>query len=134
MSIFAHQTQSNLMNIEVFRSYCIQKTGVTEEFPFDEDTLVFKVMGKMFAATSIGDLEFSINLKCDPERAIDLRAAYPQILPGYHMNKRHWNTVMAEDGLSEKLIKELIDHSYDLVVGGLTVKLRKELQDINNNE
>lgn len=134
MSIFAHQTQSYLMNIEVFRSYCIQKTGVTEEFPFDEDTLVFKVMGKMFAATSIRDLEFSINLKCDPERAIDLRAAYPQILPGYHMNKRHWNTVMAEDGLSEKLIKELIDHSYDLVVGGLTVKLRKELQDINNNE
>ena len=122
------------MNIEVFRSYCIQKNGVTEEFPFDEDTLVFKVMGKMFAATSIGDLEFSINLKCDPERAIDLRAAYPQILPGYHMNKRHWNTVMAEDGLSEKLIKELIDYSYDLVVGGLTAKLRKELQDINNNE
>lgn len=122
------------MNIEVFRSYCIQKSGVTEEFPFDEDTLVFKVMGKMFAATSIGDLEFSINLKCDPEKAIDLRAAYPQILPGYHMNKRHWNTVMAEDGLSEKLIKELIDHSYDLVVGGLTAKLRKELEDITNNE
>lgn len=124
----------NSMNIESFREYCIKKSGVTEEFPFDEDTLVFKVMGKMFAATSIGALEFSINLKCDPEKAIDLRAAYPQILPGYHMNKRHWNTIMADDGLSDKLLKELIDHSYDLVVRGLTAKLRKELQDISTNE
>jgi len=122
------------MNIEAFREYCIRKAGVTEEFPFDEDTLVFKVMGKMFAATSVGAPEFTINLKCDPERAIDLRATHPEILPGYHMNKRHWNTVLADEGLSDNLIRELIDHSYDLVVKGLTLKLRNELREIIQNE
>lgn len=103
------------MNIEEFREYCIAKPGVTEEFPFDESTLVFKVMGKMFALTDLID-EFSLNLKCDPERAIELRELYPAIKPGYHMSKVHWNTIMMDGSVPQKLILELIDHSYQLVV------------------
>jgi predicted DNA-binding protein (MmcQ/YjbR family) len=106
------------MNIEEFREYCISKPGVTEEFPFDANTLVFKVMGKMFALTDLVD-EFSLNLKCDPERAIELREQFPAIKPGYHMNKAHWNTLMMDGSLSQKLILELIDHSYQLVVDKL---------------
>lgn len=106
------------MNIEEFREYCIAKPGVTEEFPFDESTLVFKVMGKIFALTDLVD-EFSLNLKCDPERAIALREQYAAIQPGYHMNKAHWNTIKMDGSLSQKLILELIDHSYDLVVDKL---------------
>jgi predicted DNA-binding protein (MmcQ/YjbR family) len=106
------------MNIEEFREYCIAKPGVTEEFPFDESTLVFKVMGKMFALTDLVD-EFSLNLKCDPERAIALREQYPAIQPGYHMSKAHWNTIKMDGSLSQKLILELIDHSYQLVVDKL---------------
>ncbi len=104
------------MHIETFRTYCLAKPGVTEEFPFDEVTLTFKVMGKIFAITGLNREDFQVNLKCDPERVDELRADHPQILPGYHMNKKHWNTVLFEDGLSEKLLKELIDHSYELVV------------------
>jgi len=106
------------MNIEEFREYCIAKPGVTEEFPFDEKTLVFKVMGKMFALTDLVD-EFSLNLKCDPERAIALREQHPAIQPGYHMNKAHWNTVKMDGSLSQKLVLELIDHSYQLVIDKL---------------
>lgn len=115
------------MNIEELREYCISKKGVTECFPFDEVTLVFKVMGKMFALTNL-DGPTTINLKCDPDRAIELREQYPDILPGYHMNKVHWNTVNVQGSLSNQMITELIDHSYDLVVKSLTRKLREELQ------
>jgi len=115
------------MNIEELREYCISKKGVTECFPFDEVTLVFKVMGKMFALTNL-DGPTTINLKCDPDRAIELREQYSDILPGYHMNKTHWNTVNVQGSLSNQIIKELIDHSYDLVVKSLTRKLREELQ------
>jgi len=114
------------MNIEEFREYCISKPGVTEEFPFDENTLVFKVMGKMFALTDLVDA-FSLNLKCDPERAIELREQFPAIQPGYHMNKAHWNTVLIDGSLSSKLILELIDHSYQLVVDKLPGKIRQSL-------
>jgi len=115
------------MNIEELREYCISKKGVTECFPFDEVTLVFKVMGKMFALTNL-DGPTIINLKCDPDRAIELREQYSDIIPGYHMNKAHWNTVNVQGSLSNQMIKELIDHSYDLVVKSLTRKLREELQ------
>ncbi len=108
------------MNIEEFQIYCFQKKGVEETFPFDEVTLVFKVMGKMFAATGLDSEEFTVNLKCDPEYAVELREKHPEIQPGWHMNKQHWNTVNFEGGLSEKMLKELIDHSYDLVVKKLT--------------
>ena len=116
------------MNIEDFRTYCLTKPGTTEDFPFDNKTLVFKVMGKMFALTSIESFS-SVNLKCDPEKALDLRADYSGILPGYHMNKKHWNTVLINNSdVSDDLAKDLINHSYDLVVGGLTKKLQKELK------
>lgn len=114
------------MNIEDFRNYCISKKGVTEEFPFDEQTLVFKVMGKMFALSGLENVPSKANLKCDPERAITLREEYDgAITAGYHMSKVHWNTLVLEQ-LPPKLILELIDHSYDLVVSKFTKKLKAE--------
>tara|TARA_R110000796_G_scaffold37722_4_gene95387 strand:+ start:293577 stop:293933 length:357 start_codon:yes stop_codon:yes gene_type:complete len=116
------------MNIEQFRAYCITKKGITEEFPFDADTLVFKVMGKMFALAPLERLPSQVNLKCDPERAIELRETYEGvIMPGYHMSKVHWNTIFLEN-TPPKLIQELIDHSYDLVVSKLTKKQKEELK------
>ncbi len=115
------------MNIEQFRDHCLSKKGVTEAFPFDESTLVFKVMGKMFALSGLERTPPEVNLKCDPERAIELREEYDgQIFGGYHMSKKHWNTLRIES-LPYKLVLELIDHSYDLVVSGLTKKLKEEL-------
>lgn len=102
------------MNIEQLRDYCMSLQGVTEHFPFDETTLVFKTEGKIFLLT---DLEgpFSVNLKCNPERALELREHYPCVKPGYHMNKKHWNTIDIDGSVSDKLIVEWIDHSYGLV-------------------
>lgn len=113
------------MDIETYRDYCLAKKGVEETFPFDEVTLVFKVMGKMFALTGLEKETFEVNLKCDPERAIELREEYSQIRAGFHMSKKHWNTVAFEEGLSDSLLCELIDHSYDLVVAKLK-KVDKE--------
>ncbi len=113
------------MNIETIREYCLSKKGVTECFPFDEVTLVFKVMGKMFLLTNL-DGELSINVKCDPEKAIELRELYPSVTPGYHMNKKYWNTVMIDGSLSEKLVCSFIDHSYQLVFDSLPKKLKNE--------
>ena len=114
------------MDIEQFRNYCIQKTGVTEELPFGPDTLVFKVMGKMFALCSIDNFT-SMNLKCDPEKAIELRERYGAVKPGFHMNKKHWNTVDLNGDMHQEELLKLIDDSYDLVVSGLSKKLRDEL-------
>lgn len=114
------------MNIEDFRAHCILKKGVTEEFPFGPENLVFKVMGKMFALLPLDGFA-QANLKCDPERALELRETYDgAIIPGFHMNKVHWNILHLER-LSPVLVTGLIDHSYDLVVAGLTKKLRAEL-------
>lgn len=118
------------MHIEAFRAYCLAKKGVEETFPFDETTLVFKVMGKIFAITGLEHEDFRVNLKCDPQRAVELREQYPQIIPGWHSNKRHWNTVYFEDGLPEELLRELIDHSYELVVRGLRKKDREWLAQL----
>lgn len=112
------------MNIEELREYCLSKKGVTEHFPFDEVTLVFKVGDKMFALTNL-DGEPTVNLKCDPERAIELREQHSSIIPGYHMNKTHWNTVIMDGSVSDKLIYELIDHSYNLVFESLP-KIKRE--------
>ncbi len=118
------------MNIEEFRGYCLAKKGITEEFPFDEYTLVFKVMGKMFALVPLERLPSQVNLKCDPERAIALREEYDgRIIPGYHMSKTHWNTIMLEQ-VPPQLIRELVDHSYDLVVSKFTKKLKAELKSL----
>ena len=114
------------MHVEAFREYCIAKKGVTEEFPFDESTLVFKVMGKMFALVPLERMPPQANLKCDPDRALELREEHDGIItPGYHMSKVHWNTVFIEY-LPPQLILELIDHSHDLIVSKFTKKLRAE--------
>jgi len=119
------------MNIETFRLYCLEKPGVTEELPFGPSTLVFKVMGKIFALTGLDAPEFSVNLKCDPDYAEDLRAANQSIIPGYHMSKKHWNTLNIDQGeLSTSLIKELTDHSYDLVVSTHTKALKGALKEM----
>ena len=115
------------MNIEAFRIYCLSKAGTEECLPFDEHTLVFKVMGKMFALTSLNSEDFTVNLKCDPDKAIELREVNPQIIPGFHMNKKHWNTVSFDEGLLNSMLKEQIDHSYAMVVKGLTKKLKQAL-------
>ncbi len=114
------------MNIEELREYCLSMKGTDESFPFDEVTLVFKVMGKIFALTSL-DRDLSINLKCDPEKAIALREEYSAVLPGYHMNKKHWNTVLIDSSVPQKLIEQWINDSYDLVVKSLTKKVKEEL-------
>lgn len=114
------------MNVEGIRQICIAKKGVTEGFPFDEVTLVLKVGGKMFALLNLIK-DPSVNLKCDPERAIDLRERYDAILPGYHMNKQHWNTVMLDGSVPKNLILEMIDHSYDLVFKLLSRNVRLEV-------
>lgn len=114
------------MNIEAFREYCLSKPATTEDFPFDENTLVFKVMGKMFALTDL-ELFESVNLKCEPDLAVSLREQYESVRPGYHMSKKHWNTVLMDGMISDKLLKEWIDHSYELVVNGLSKKQKEEL-------
>ena len=115
------------MNIEEFREFCINKKGVTEEFPFDETTLVFKVLGKMFALSGLEHQPPTVNLKCDPERAIVLREEFDgRIISGFHMNKKHWNTIEILN-IPQNLLKELIDHSYDLVVQGMSKKFRDKL-------
>ena len=118
-----YQILTILMNIEDFREYCLSKPATTECFPFDENTLVFKVAGKMFALTDIVD-KFSINLKCDPETAIELREHHDCVHPGYHMNKKHWNTIIVDDSISDVLLKEWIDNSYDLIVRSLNKNQR----------
>ncbi len=118
------------MNIEEFRDYCLSKKGVTESFPFNEQTLVFKVMGKMFALIPLERIPFQINLKCDPELTIDLRERYEAVQPGFHMNKSHWNTILIDGSLRKDLILEWIDLSYDLVVSGLKKSEREKLQKI----
>jgi predicted DNA-binding protein (MmcQ/YjbR family) len=117
------------MNIEDFRDYCIAKKGVTEETPFGPDTLVFKVMGKMFALCGIDEFNY-INLKCDPDRAVELRESYSGVRPGYHMNKKLWNSVYTNDDVQDPLIYELTDHSYELVVASLTKKMQGELAEL----
>ncbi len=118
------------MNIEDFREYCLSKKAVTEEFPFDEVTLVFKVMGKMFALTGLDKEEFKVNLKCDPEYALELREEHIEIIEGWHMSKKHWNTVEFETGLDSRFLCELIDHSYDMVVKKMKKADREFLKNL----
>jgi predicted DNA-binding protein (MmcQ/YjbR family) len=114
------------VDIEAYRSYCLQKKGVSETFPFDDSTLVYKVMDKMFALTNVDTFE-SINLKCDPGIALQLRELHEGVTPGYHMNKRHWNTVKIDGRIPDSLIYQWIDDSYRLVVEKLPKKDREKL-------
>lgn len=106
------------MDIDVIRNYCAEKPHVTESFPFDDTTLVFKVKGKMFALLNL-EAPFSVNLKCDPEKAVELRERYDFVLPGYHMNKKHWNTIMLEGRIPSKELFGWIDDSYELIHGSI---------------
>jgi len=115
------------MNLEKVRGYCLKKNGVTESLPFDNDTPVYKVAGKMFCLANLIP-PVSINLKCDPEKAIELREKYDDVQPGYHMSKTHWNTVFFESNIPEKLIYEWIDDSYNLVVDKLPKSAKAKLE------
>ena len=115
------------MDVETLRDYCLSKKSVTEGFPFGETTLVFKVMEKIFLLVSLDANPLKFNAKCEPSKAIELREQYQAIQPGYHMNKKHWNTIVVDGTVPKKLLKEMIDDSYDLVVGSLPKKLREEL-------
>jgi predicted DNA-binding protein (MmcQ/YjbR family) len=119
------------MNIEDLRSYCLQKAYVTEELPFGPDTLVFKVVTKLFLLTNLDHPDFRFNVKCDPELAIQLREQYSCVQPGYHMNKIHWNTISVDGSVNDKKLKEWIDNSYQLVFESLPKKVRIAL--LNDN-
>lgn len=116
-----------IMNVEDISEYCLRKKGVVEDFPFDEETLAFKVAGKMFALIPLERVPLQINLKCDPEQVVELREKYDAVQPGYHMNKDHWNTVIIDGRLKSNLIFEWIDNSYGLVVKGLKKADREKL-------
>lgn len=120
------------MNLSDYYEYCMAKKGVTEHFPFDEDTLVFKIGGKMFTLTSLMEWEKgtpSVNLKCTPEYSEQLRSDFEGIAPGFHMNKNHWNTVNLRKDVPLSLVFELIDHSYDLIFKSLTKKMQSEINN-----
>jgi predicted DNA-binding protein (MmcQ/YjbR family) len=114
------------MDVGEFREYCLAKLGTKETTPFGEDHLVFKVGGKMFALASLDGPPATANLKCDPDLALDLRDRYEQVRPGYHMNKKHWNTIEI-DGFPDHELRGMIDHSYELVVKSLPKKLRERI-------
>lgn len=115
------------MNIEELRDYCLHLKGATEEFPFGPETMVYKVKGKVFLLTSLDSERLSFNVKCDPEIAIELREHYSAVVPGYHMNKKHWNTVNANGSVSDKFLYQWILDSYQLVVQALPKKMREDL-------
>lgn len=117
-----------MLNVEDIRTYCLNKKGVTEDFPFDSETLVFRVMGKIFGLMSLEKELPTINLKCDPVMAEKLREQYTGVQPGYHMNKKHWNTVVADGSFGMKELQHWINHSYELVVAGLPKSKREELK------
>ena len=116
------------MDVETFREYCLKKKHVTEGTPFGEDVLVFKVARKMFALAALDEIPATANLKCDPDLALELRDRYEQVRPGYHMNKKHWNTIEIDSGLPEPELRKMIDHSYDLVVKSLPKAVRTKLK------
>lgn len=115
------------MNVEEIREHCMRKNGVEEGFPFDSNTLVFKVAGKLFLLMGLDSNPVQFNVKCDPNRAIELREKYSCVLPGYHMNKKHWNTIVCEGNAPKKSVFEWIDHSYELVLASVPKKTRENL-------
>jgi predicted DNA-binding protein (MmcQ/YjbR family) len=115
------------MNVETLREYCLSKKAVTEDFPFGESTLVFRVKNKIFLLVSLDSTPLQFNAKSEPDKAVELREQYDAVQPGYHMNKKHWNTVVIDGSIPSALIKEMIDDSYNLIVESLPKKLREEL-------
>ena len=115
------------MNATELRAWCLQMTGASEEFPFGPELSVFKVAGKMFAVSALDDTRLGVSVKCEPELAVALRNSYPAIRPGYHLNKRHWNTITVDDTLPDQLVRDLIEDSYDLVVSARPKRVRDQL-------
>jgi predicted DNA-binding protein (MmcQ/YjbR family) len=118
------------MDLETIRKYCLEKKSATESFPFGEATLVFKVSGKMFLLMGLDNIPLEFNVKCDPEKAEELRESYSSVIPAWHMNKKHWNTIILNGQLSAKQIREMIDDSYALVIRSLPLKERKKFGQI----
>jgi len=116
------------MNVEILREYCLSKPDVEESFPFGPDVMVFKIGGKIFLLCSLDSEDFSFNVKCDPELAIELRERYDCVQPGYHMNKKHWNTIVVDGAVSTKQLKEWIDHSYEIVSNSAAKKRPKAIK------
>lgn len=116
------------MDIEQLIDYCLSKKGVEETLPFGPETLVYKVAGKMFLLVGLGGEDLRFNVKCDPDKAVELREQFPCVLPGYHMNKKHWNTIVVDGSVPAKQLKEWIDDSYKLIIDSLPRKLRDELK------
>lgn len=116
------------MDVETIRKYCLGKKSVKESFPFGENTLVFKVAGKVFLLLSLDRRPLQFNVKCDPERAEELREEFSSVIPAFHMNKKHWNTIIIDGHISARLIREWIDESYKLVIKTLPLKLKKSLE------
>jgi predicted DNA-binding protein (MmcQ/YjbR family) len=125
---FTFTNHHALMNIEFLREYCLSKKGVEETLPFGPDVLVFKVLGKVFLLCPLDTDGVQFNVKCDPDLAVELREEYDCVLPGYHMNKKHWNTILANGSVPMKQLKDWIDHSYELVVSSLPAKQREQLK------
>jgi predicted DNA-binding protein (MmcQ/YjbR family) len=115
------------VNAAELRGWCLQQAGAFEDFPFGPDHSVFKVAGKMFALSALGRAPLEVSVKCEPELAVGLRTSYAAIRPGYHLNKRHWNTITLDGSLPDNLVRDLIEDSYDLVVSGLPKRVREEL-------
>lgn len=115
------------MDLETIRKYCLEKKSITESFPFGESTLVFKVSGKMFLLIGLDNIPLQFNVKCDPEKAEELREAYTSVIPAFHMNKKHWNTIILDGQLNARQIREMIDDSYLLVVRSLPLNERKKI-------
>ena len=115
------------MDATALRGWCLRQAGAIEEFPFGPETSVFKVAGKMFALSGLERTPLEVSLKCEPELAADLRNSYPAIRPGYHLNKRHWNTIALDGSLADDLVRDLIEDSYDLVVSALPKRVREQL-------
>ena len=115
------------MDATELRRYCLQQPGAIEDFPFGPEHSVFKVAGKMFALSALERAPLEVSVKCEPDLAVSLRASYPEIRPGYHLNKRHWNTVTVDGDLPDQLVRDLIEDSYDLVVSALPKRVREQL-------
>lgn len=123
------------MNADTVREYCLKRNGmITEGFPFGEGVLVFKVEGKMFLLMNLNDHPLTMNVKCDPELAVDLRERYESVTPGYHMNKTHWNTVVLDGSIPQQELKAMIDHSYEQIVRGLKKSIAERLQPNTRTE
>jgi predicted DNA-binding protein (MmcQ/YjbR family) len=116
------------MDATGLRAWCLRQPGAIEDFPFGPETSVFKVAGKMFALSALERTPLEVSVKCEPDRAVDLRATYPAIRPGYHLSKRHWNTLTMDGSLPEQLVRDLVEDSYDLVVGALPKRVRERLE------